>query len=37
MQVQAVLLLLGAQEMPNSAPTSDFLLQQNFQDIRVFL
>ncbi|KAG5014963.1 hypothetical protein JHK85_021099 [Glycine max] len=33
-KVQAVLLLLGAQEMPNSAPTSDFLLQQNYQDIR---
>ncbi|TKY59446.1 GATA transcription factor 28 [Spatholobus suberectus] len=33
-KVQAVLLLLGGQEMPNSAPTSDFLLQQNCQDIR---
>ncbi|KAL2627123.1 hypothetical protein GLYMA_07G182700v4 [Glycine max] len=33
-KVQAVLLLLGAQEMTNSAPTSDILLQQNYQDIR---
>ncbi|XP_061358332.1 GATA transcription factor 19-like [Gastrolobium bilobum] len=33
-KVQAVLLLLGGQEMPNSVPTSDFLLQQNCQDIR---
>ncbi|XP_027346169.1 GATA transcription factor 19-like isoform X4 [Abrus precatorius] len=32
--VQAVLLLLGGQEMPNSIPTSDYLLQQNCQDIR---
>ncbi|KAJ1387028.1 Zinc finger, GATA-type [Sesbania bispinosa] len=32
-KVQAVLLLLGGQEMPNSIPTSDFLLQQNCQDI----
>ncbi|KAK7400378.1 hypothetical protein VNO78_11584 [Psophocarpus tetragonolobus] len=33
-KVQAVLLLLGSQEMPNSVPNSDFLLQQNCQDIR---
>ncbi|XP_027346167.1 GATA transcription factor 19-like isoform X2 [Abrus precatorius] len=33
-KVQAVLLLLGGQEMPNSIPTSDYLLQQNCQDIR---
>ncbi|KAK8472465.1 hypothetical protein PHAVU_002G213800 [Phaseolus vulgaris] len=33
-KVQAVLLLLGGQEMPNTVPTSNFLLQQNSQDIR---
>ncbi|CAK8577942.1 unnamed protein product [Lathyrus sativus] len=32
-KVQAVLLLLGGQEIPNSIPTSDFLAQQNYQDI----
>ncbi|CAJ1936151.1 unnamed protein product [Sphenostylis stenocarpa] len=33
-KVQAVLLLLGGQEMSNNVPTSDFLLQQNCQDVR---
>ncbi|KAK7363064.1 hypothetical protein VNO77_05193 [Canavalia gladiata] len=33
-KVQAVLLLLGGQEIPNSVPTSDLLLQQNCQDIK---
>ncbi|RDX77737.1 GATA transcription factor 24, partial [Mucuna pruriens] len=33
-KVQAVLLLLGGQEMPSSVPASDLLLQQNCQDIR---
>ncbi|KAL2343849.1 hypothetical protein Fmac_005134 [Flemingia macrophylla] len=33
-KVQAVLLLLGGQEMQNSLPASDFLLQKNCQDIR---
>ncbi|XP_047151315.1 GATA transcription factor 19-like [Vigna umbellata] len=33
-KVQAVLLLLGGQETPNTVPTPDFLLQQNSQDIR---
>ncbi|QCD84187.1 pseudo-response regulator 1 [Vigna unguiculata] len=33
-KVQAVLLLLGGQEAPNTVPTSDFSLQQISQDIR---
>ncbi|KAK7319505.1 hypothetical protein RJT34_04226 [Clitoria ternatea] len=33
-KVQAVLLLLGGQEMPNSIPNSDILLQQNCQGIQ---
>lgn len=33
-KVQAVLLLLGGQEMQNNGPASDILLQQNCQDIR---
>ncbi|XP_004504860.1 GATA transcription factor 19-like [Cicer arietinum] len=32
-KVQAVLLLLGRQETPDSTPTSNFLVQQNCQDI----
>ncbi|KAI5386174.1 GATA transcription factor 19 [Lathyrus oleraceus] len=32
-KVQAVLLLLGGQETPNSIPTADFLVQQNYHDI----
>lgn len=36
-QVQAVLLLLGQKDIPNSTPNSGLLQQKNFPQIKVFL